>query len=111
KAAVIQDILAATKVAGHAMGVVTGVHRNNAFIFNIQLLKDRQLTPPTTIAELLDVCAKLKAAGVTPIATALDAWIMRFLYLNLLSGVLGATDFGAYITHALPVSDPKMQAG
>jgi glucose/mannose transport system substrate-binding protein len=111
KASVIPDILAATQVEGHAMGVVTGVHRNNAFIFNIQILKDHQLAPPTTIPELLDVCAALKAANVTPIASALDAWIMRFLYLDLLSGTVGAADFGAFIRHTLPVSDPKMQAG
>jgi glucose/mannose transport system substrate-binding protein len=110
-AAVIPEILAATKVGGHAMGVVTGVHRNNAFIYNIQVLKDHQLTPPTTVAELLVVCAKLKAAGVTPVATPLEPWIMRFLYLDLLSGTMGATDFGAFIKHELPVSDPKMQAG
>jgi glucose/mannose transport system substrate-binding protein len=112
KAAVIPDILEATKVAGHAMGVVTGVHRNNAFIYNIQVLKDHQLSPPTTIAELLQVCATLKAANkVTPIATALDAWIMRFLYLDLLSGTVGAEEFGKFIRHETPVSDPKMQEG
>jgi glucose/mannose transport system substrate-binding protein len=93
------------------MGVVTGVHRNNAFIYNLQLLNKHGLRPPTTIAELLDVCAKLKAAGVTPIATPLDAWIMRFLYLDLLSGVVGAMDFGAFIRHELAVTAPKMQAG
>jgi glucose/mannose transport system substrate-binding protein len=111
KAAVIPDILEATKVAGHAMGVVTGVHRNNAFIYNIQVLKDHQLSPPTTIAELLQVCATLKAAKVTPIATALDPWIMRFLYLDLLSGTVGATDFGRFIRHDLAIDDPKMKNG
>jgi glucose/mannose transport system substrate-binding protein len=111
KAAVIPEILAATKVDGHAMGVVTGVHRNNAFIFNIQVLKDHQLTPPTTIPEFLAACMKLKAEGVTPVATALDAWILRFVYLDLLSGIVGASDFGAFIRHELDVSDPRMQAG
>lgn len=111
KAAVIPEILQAATVGGHAMGVVTGVHRNNAFIYNLQLLAKHDLQPPTTIPQLLDVCAKLKAAGVTPIATPLDAWIMRFLYLDLLSGVVGAMDFGAFIRHELPVTDPKMQAG
>jgi glucose/mannose transport system substrate-binding protein len=111
KAAVIPEILAATKVAGHAMGVVTGVHRNNAFMFNIQVLKDHQLTPPTTIPELLAACAKLKAEGVTPVATALDAWVLRFIYLDLLSGIVGADTFGAFIRHELPVTDMNMQTG
>jgi glucose/mannose transport system substrate-binding protein len=111
KEAVIPDILEATKVAGHAMGVVTGVHRNNAFIYNIDVLREHGLTPPKTIPELLDVCARLKAAGITPVATALDAWIMRFLFLDLLSGTVGATEFGRFIKHELPVSDSKMQIG
>jgi glucose/mannose transport system substrate-binding protein len=111
KAAVIPEIYEATKVGGHAMGVVTGVHRNNALIYNIQILKDHQLNPPTTIAEFLDVCATLKQAGVTPVATTVDAWVLRFLYLDLLSGTLGAADFGAFIKHERPVSDPKIQAG
>jgi glucose/mannose transport system substrate-binding protein len=111
KAAVIPEILAAATVDGHAMGVVTGVHRNNAFIYNLQLLNKHGLRPPSTLAELLDVCAKLKAVGVTPIATPLDSWIMRFLYLDLLSGVVGAMDFGRFIRHELPVSDETMQKG
>ncbi|HVU53302.1 MAG TPA: extracellular solute-binding protein [Polyangia bacterium] len=110
-AAVIPDILAAATYDGHAMGVVTGVHRNNAFIYNLQVLQKYQLSPPTTIAELLDVCATLKAAGVTPIATTLDAWILRFLYLDLLSGVVGADTFGKFVRHELPVSAPQMQDG
>jgi glucose/mannose transport system substrate-binding protein len=111
KANVIPEILAATKVGGHAMGVVTGVHRNNAFIYNLQVLKDHGLAPPTTIEELLAACEKLKAAGIWPIATPLDAWIMRFLYLDLLSGIVGAQDFGRFIKHELPVTDDRMKAG
>ncbi len=111
KAAVIPEILAAATDGGHAMGVVTGVHRNNAFIYNMQVFQDHQLTPPTTITELLDVCAKLKAAGITPMAITLDAWILRFLYLDLLSSVVGADSFGAFVRHELPVSDPTMQTG
>jgi glucose/mannose transport system substrate-binding protein len=111
KAAVIPDILKAATVDGHAMGVVTGVHRNNAFIFNLQVLADHQLTPPTTIPQLLDVCAQLKMAGITPLATALDPWIMRFLWLDLLSGTVGAMQFGDFITHKIPVTDQTMQDG
>jgi glucose/mannose transport system substrate-binding protein len=110
-ASVIPDIRKAVTTDGHALGVVTGVHRNNAFIYNIQVFKDHQLTPPTTTAQLLDVCAKLKAAHVTPVAITLDSWILRFLYLDLLSGVVGADKFGAFVRHELPVTDPTMQAG
>jgi len=111
KAAVIPDILAAATDNGHAMGVVTGVHRNNAFIYNMQVLQKYNLAPPTTIAEFLNVCATLKAAGITPVATTLDAWILRFLYLDILSGVVGADTFGAFVRHELPVGSDQMQSG
>jgi glucose/mannose transport system substrate-binding protein len=93
------------------MGVVTGVHRNNAFIYNLEVLKAHGLTPPTTIAELLTACEKLKADGVWPVATPLDAWIMRFLWMDLLSGTVGAQDFGAFIKHELAVDSDKMKVG
>jgi glucose/mannose transport system substrate-binding protein len=111
KAAVIPDILAAATDNGHAMGVVTGVHRNNAFVYNLQVLQSQQLSPPTTIAEFMAACAKLKSVGITPVAITLDAWILRFLYLDLLSGVIGADNFGAFVRHQKLVSDPDIQAG
>jgi glucose/mannose transport system substrate-binding protein len=111
KAAVIPDILAAATDNGHAMGVVTGVHRNNAFIYNIQVLKDHGLSPPTTTTEFLAACETLKTAGITPVAITLDAWILRFLYLDLLSGVVGADKFGQFVRHERLVTDPDMQLG
>jgi glucose/mannose transport system substrate-binding protein len=111
KAAVIPDILAAATDDGHAMGVVTGVHRNNAFIYNMQVFQANQLTPPTNIVEFIEVCQKLKAANVTPVAITLDAWVLRFLYLDLLSSVVGADDFGKFVRHETPISDMTMQMG
>jgi glucose/mannose transport system substrate-binding protein len=57
------------------------------------------------------VCAKLKAANITPVAITLDAWILRFLYLDLLSGVVGAEKFGGFVRHEVAVSEPTMQTG
>src|SRR5258707_14867458 len=64
KANMVPDILKAVTFDGHARGVVPGIHRNNAFLFNLQICEQQKLTPPTTMAEFLDVCAKLKAAGI-----------------------------------------------
>jgi glucose/mannose transport system substrate-binding protein len=112
KAAVIPDILAATKLNGHPMGIVTGVHRNFSFMYNMQIFKDHNITPPTSTADFLAACAALKAAGVNyPVATALDSWVLRFMYWEYLAGELGAQAFGDYVTHKTPVTDAAVQTG
>ena len=71
----VQDILADL---GNAEGEVNGVgYLNNAdgIIYNRQIFKEQGLEVPSTWEELLDVCEKLKAAGITPFyGTVADAW-------------------------------------
>jgi glucose/mannose transport system substrate-binding protein len=110
-ASVIPIIAKAAAVNGHAMGVVTGVHRNNAFHYNKQIFSAQKLNPPTTIAEFLDVCAKLKAVGVTPVATTFDTWVLRFMLLDLAMGTLGATPYESFIRGTTPATDPDLTAG
>jgi glucose/mannose transport system substrate-binding protein len=111
KAAVIPDILKAVTFDGHARGVVTGVHRHNAFLINLQIFAEQKLTPPTTMAEFLDVCAKLKAAGITPVVTSFNTWVLRFMLNDLLSGVIGAVEYDHYIQGITPASDENLKAG
>jgi glucose/mannose transport system substrate-binding protein len=95
---------------GHAYGVVTGVHRNNSFIYNQRLFDKYKLVPPTSIDELLEVCAALKEAGVTPVATDMDTWVLRILFDELLAGTMGAEGFRDFINGDAPASDAAVQA-
>lgn len=111
-AAVIPEIEAATKVDGHPMGIVTGVHRNFSFLYNMQLFSAHGVAAPTSPTEFLAACAALKAAGVTyPVATALDSWVLRFMYWEILAGELGAEKFGSYVQHNTPANDQSIQDG
>jgi glucose/mannose transport system substrate-binding protein len=111
-ASVIPEIVAATKVDGHPMGMVTGVHRNFSFLYNMQLFQTNNVTAPKSPDEFLAACAKLKAAGVNyPVATALDSWVLRFMYWEILAGELGAEKFGSYVQHNTPVTDQSIQDG
>jgi glucose/mannose transport system substrate-binding protein len=111
-AAIIPDILAATKVNGHPMGMATGVARNFSFLYNMQLLKASNITPPASPTEFLAACATLKAAGVNyPVATSLDSWVLRFMYWEILAGEVGAQKFGDYVLHNTPVTDQTIQDG
>jgi glucose/mannose transport system substrate-binding protein len=95
---------------GHPYGIVTGVHRNNAFIYNKQIFDEQNLTPPTTIAEFLSVSVSLKAAGIMPVASAMDTWVLRVLFEELLSGTMGAERFDAFVKGEITGDDADVQA-
>lgn len=95
---------------GKPYGVVTGVHRNNAFIYNKRIFDREALTPPTTIPELLEVCAKLKEAGVTPIATDMDTWVLRIFFDEVLAGTMGAEGFRDFIQGKADPADADVRA-
>jgi glucose/mannose transport system substrate-binding protein len=111
KAAIIPRLLDALMIDGHPYGALTGVHRNNSFIFNKQILDAQRLAPPTTIAEFLDVCAKLKAAGITPVAATFQQWALIITLDDILSGTLGAAAFQSLVLSTTPTTDPAVRAG
>ena len=108
--AAIPEIRNAVTVEGVAMGVVTGVHRNNSFVFNKQILDARGLKAPTTLPEFMQVCADLKSAGVTPVAMTFEAWALRIMFDEILSGTLGAEGFYNFTKLGGPPTDPALRA-
>ncbi len=107
---VIPEIRDAVTRDGRPYGVVTGVHRNNAFIYNQRIFEREKLSPPKSLEELLVVCAKLKAAGVTPIASDMDTWVLRIFFDEVLAGTLGAEGFRDFIAGKADRSDPELQS-
>lgn len=97
-------------VGGAGRGRGAGVHRNNSFIYNQQIFDEQGLEPPTTIAEFLDVSAKLKEAGVTPVASDFDTWVLRIMFDEVLAGTLGAQGFDDFIKGKVLASDADEQA-
>ena len=71
----VQEILAAL---GNKKGEVNGlgyINNANGIIYNADIFAKLGLQPPTTWDELIAVCDKLKAAGITPFAgTLADSW-------------------------------------
>jgi glucose/mannose transport system substrate-binding protein len=95
---------------GHPYGVVTGVHRNNSFIYNKQIFDEQNLDPPTTVAEFVTVAATLKAAGVMPVASAMDTWVLRVVFEELLAGTMGAQRFDDFVKGKITGSDADVEA-
>ncbi|HXK16208.1 MAG TPA: ABC transporter substrate-binding protein [Polyangiaceae bacterium] len=104
----IRDVVTRNK---HHYGVVTGVHRNNSFIYNQQIFDAQKLDPPTTIDEFMAVSAKLKEAGIMPVASDYDTWVLRIMFDEFLAGELGAQGFADFINGKTAATDPDVQAG
>jgi len=73
------------------------IHRENTLFYNKALFAANNLTPPTTTAEFLATCATLKAAGITPVATSHQGWILRIMFNSLAMGSMGAKAFHDYM--------------
>jgi glucose/mannose transport system substrate-binding protein len=108
-AAMLGDIISNMTVDGHIYSMPVNIHRENTLFYNKQIFAAHNLQPPTTIAELMQVCATLKAAGVTPIATAHQGWILRIMFNTLAMGSMGADKFHAYMTGG-PRDDAALNA-
>lgn len=96
-------------VGGHYMAVPVNIHRENGLFYNKSVFADNDLEPPTTMADFLDVCAKLKEAGVTPLAISTSqGWIIDKVFIALALGTMGPDDFVKYIVDKAPVDEAAM---
>lgn len=89
-AAVPPDVIEQVTFNGKIYAMPVNIHRENALFYNKQIFSENHLNPPTTFGDFLAVCAKLKAAGVTPVATSYQGWILRILFNSLAMGSMGA---------------------
>ena len=95
--AVLPEIMSNVTMDGHIYSMPVNIHRENTLFYNKQIFAAHNLQPPTTLAELMQVCATLKAAGVTPIATSHQGWILRIMFNTLAMSSMGADAFHAYM--------------
>jgi glucose/mannose transport system substrate-binding protein len=106
---VLPEILADVTVDGHIYSMPVNIHRENTLFYNKQIFAANNLQPPTTVSELMQACATLRAAGITPIATAYQGWILRIMFNEIAMGSMGADAFHAYMTGG-PRDDAALMA-
>jgi glucose/mannose transport system substrate-binding protein len=53
------ELLDQVNVDGHYMAIPVNVHRENSLFYNKTVFAEHGVEPPTTMAEFLEVCAKL----------------------------------------------------
>jgi raffinose/stachyose/melibiose transport system substrate-binding protein len=73
-------------VGGKVYGLpMNGTPSVEGFVYNKDVFAKAGVSVPTTQAELLDACAKLKQAGVTPIVvTAKDTWTIGMWIIEIM---------------------------
>ena len=94
---IMPEVLKDVTVNGAVYAMPNNIHRENTLLYNKAIFSANGVTPPTTVNELLASCAKLKAAGVTPIATSHQGWILRIMFNSLAMSSMGAKAFHDYM--------------
>jgi raffinose/stachyose/melibiose transport system substrate-binding protein len=77
--------------------------------YHRKIFAENGLTPPSTQAEFMALCDKLRSKGIVPmIAPAQDGVIPAFLYMMMASGVLGPDGFDQVRKGTRKLTDPDV---
>mgnify|MGYP001001372958 CR=1 FL=1 len=99
----LQDIL---MFDGDYYLVPVNVHRANLFFYNKKVFDQHNLTPPTTVDELLEICAKLESVGVTPLALGSRyKWEAAHLFETILLASAGPQFYNDYFQGKAQATD------
>lgn len=106
---VFPEVLENIKVNGKIYSMPVNLHRENSLIYNKHIFDAQHLSPPRTIQEFLSVCEQLKRAGVVPVATAYQDWVLRIMFSSLTIGVMGGTQFHDVLSGTAPPDVSKLE--
>ncbi len=78
--------------------VPINIHRNNTLFYNVKLLQERNIGPPSTLAELEAACDIFDREGITPILLPLatgspNYWTLSLLAHESLLPAIGGADY------------------
>lgn len=103
-------VLEAASRDGKLYGVPLNIHRINSFFYNRAVLEEHDIAPPTTLEELNQACATLRAAGLTPIALGNEnAWVLQqFVFEHILPAIGGGEFYERYWTGQEQADAPQI---
>lgn len=94
---IMPDVLKNVTIDGSVYAMPNNIHRENTLFYNKSVFAANGLTAPKTAAEFLTTCATLKAAGITPVATSFQGWILRIMFNSLAMSSMGPKAFHDYM--------------
>jgi raffinose/stachyose/melibiose transport system substrate-binding protein len=97
-------------IDGKAVLVPHTADVTNVLFYDVPLLAEHGITPPTTFEELLAACDALVAADVVPIATGnKDLWAAGNWLSHLVSRVVGEESYDALLSGDGKFSNPEWE--
>jgi raffinose/stachyose/melibiose transport system substrate-binding protein len=110
-AGIVDDsVLPAASVDGKVVLFPHTAEVTNVLWYNVPLMEEHGVAPPTTWDELLAACDTLNAAGVTPIGTGnKDLWPAGNWLSHLVSRVVGEEAYDAALKGERPFSSPEFE--
>jgi raffinose/stachyose/melibiose transport system substrate-binding protein len=95
-------------VDGKIIGLPTTGQASGLF-YNKKIFAELGVQPPLTYEDFIDICAKAKAKGITPLALASsDAWVPTMLFNSLLVRNAGAAAQGYFTTGDAKWTNPAV---
>lgn len=105
-----EGVWPAASVDGKVVLVPHTADVTNVLWYNVPLLAEHGLTPPTTFEELLAVCDALVAADVIPIATGnMDLWAAGNWLSHMVSRVVGEDSYDALLSGEGKFATPEWE--
>lgn len=98
-----------SKVDGHPMGIPFDLSLINNIFYNVKVLQEHGVEPPTDWDSLIAACGKLRDAGVQPLANAGGPyWSMYNFYPALISTV-GVDGYYALADGSMAFDSPEFR--
>ncbi len=105
-----ESAFTAASVDGKIVLVPHTADVTNVLWYNVPLLEENGITPPTTWAELLAACDTLDAAGIIPIATGnKDLWAAGNWLSHMASRVVGEDVYDQTLSDKGPFATPEWE--
>ena len=105
-----QQILNMSSYEGEIYSIPVNVHRGNVMFYNMSILEEHGITPPTNLYTFVQTLIELDQAGVTPLALGdKNKWTATHLFESIMVSTLGPFKYNGLWDGTTSFDDPGMR--
>jgi len=105
------EVLETVSKEGVIYAVPLNIERDNNLYYNRKVLKENNVTAPSTLEEFFDACTRLKKSKITPLTQPAAGWIMALLtFENLLPAVLGGEYYTEFFSGTASLQEEELRS-